>query len=457
MKKNKEQPERKDPPVWIKKANSKTERLLANSYRKDQILLYFKKIPTPADINIIKVSLRERGFLNTDGIKISTCGNCKIPVQLWSAKGIHTMVNTDSVKAGSGPKSTTVGESYSLNFLNTIPERDSKRSGLKKRTALALDANKEEIIVAVLDTGIDTDLIDPACLWQETAGAATGDCYKEQKTGWNFVSNNADFRDDHAGRHGTVVSQYIINEFKQSRENRLKIMPLKTHDKHGEGDLFGIICAIHFAIAKGAQLINASWGFYYYYELPIPYLKTLISNVLRKQGILFITASGNKIDAEDALAKQLYLLEHGLVLTDSQLRNLAIHNFYPAHLSTITNSVVTVTTTDGTSVSASQNYSKEYVDLGVLADQVSKEGMQFKLPFETSGPEVLISGSSFATAIATGLIGANCRKSLYVPNIKKADFLSALKLLLNEDHSGNILVNNPGLAKKHIRDGACVK
>ncbi|NQX38521.1 Subtilase family protein [Pedobacter steynii] len=457
MNKNQVQSERKNPPVWIKKVNSKAERLLSNSYRKDQILLYFKKVPTTADINIIKVSFRESGFLNTDGIKISSCGNCKIPVQLWSAKGIHTLVNTDSVRAGSGPKSTTVGESYSLNFLNTIPERDVKRSELKKGRRLALDANKEEIIVAVLDTGIDTDLIDPVYLWEETAGTVAGDCYKDQKAGWNFVSDNADFRDDHAGRHGSVVSQYIINEFKQSKENRLKIMPLKTHDKNGEGDLFGIICAIHFAIAKGAQLINASWGFYYYYELPIPYLKTLISNVLRKQGILFVTASGNKIDAEDALAKQLYLVEHGLVLTDSQLRNLEIHNFYPAHLSTITNSVVTVTTTDGTTVSASQNYSKEYADLGVLADQVSKEGMKFKLPFDTSGPEVLISGSSFATAIATGLIGANCTKSLYVPNIKKADFLSALKVLMNEDHSGHILVNNPALARKHIRDGACVK
>lgn len=457
MTKNQAQSERKGPPVWIKKANSKTERLLSNSYRKDQILLYFKKVPTAADINIIKVSFRESGFLNTDGIKISSCGNCKIPVQLWSAKGIHTLVNTDSVRAGSGPKSTTVGESYSLNFLNTIPERDVRQSELKKRGEIPLNPNKEEIIVAVLDTGIDTDLIDPAYLWQETAGTVVGDCYKEQKAGWNFVSDNPDFRDDHAGRHGSVVSQYIINEFKQSKENRLKIMPLKTHDKNGEGDLFGIICAIHFAIAKGAQLINASWGFYYYYELPISYLKTLISNALRKQGILFVTASGNKIDAEDALAKQLYLVEHGLVLTDSQLRNLAIHNFYPAHLSTITNSVVTVTTTDGTGVSASQNYSEEYVDLGVLADQVSKEGMKFKLPFDTSGPELLISGSSFATAIATGLIGANCKKSLYVPNIKKADFLSALKLLMNEDHSGHILVNNPALARKHIRDGACVK
>jgi subtilisin family serine protease len=273
MSKNQEQSKGKDLPVWIKKANSRTERLLGNSYRKDQILLYFKKVPTTADINIIKVSFRESGFLHTDKIKISSCGNCKIPVQLWSAKGIHTLVNTDSVRAGSGPKSTTVGESYSLNFLNALPQRDAKWIELKKGRAVALDQNKEEIIVAVLDTGIDTNLVDPAYLWEETAGTAIAECYKEQKTGWNFMSGNTDFQDDHAGRHGTVVSQYIINEFKQSKENRVKIMPLKTHDKNGEGDLFGIICAIHFAIAKGARIINASWGFYYYYELPVPYLK----------------------------------------------------------------------------------------------------------------------------------------------------------------------------------------
>lgn len=457
MTKQQEPSRRKNHPVWIKKANSKTERLLAGSYRKDQILLYFKKVPTQADINIIKVSFRDSGF-NPDGIKISSCGNCKIPVQLWSAKGIHTLVNTDSVRAGSGPKSTTVGESYSLNFLNTIPESSREREGLKKAVEERMNERKEEIIVAVLDTGIDTELVDPGYLWQEKDGTAVGDCYKAQKTGWNFVSDNGNFKDDHAGRHGTVVSQLIINEFKHAKENRVKIMPLKTHDKNGQGDLFGIICAIHFAIAKGAQLINASWGFYYYYELPVPYLKKLISNVLRKQGILFVTASGNKIDTDDAIAKQLYFLEHGLMLTDSQLRNLAIHNFYPAHLSTVNNSVVTVTTTDGRTVCSSQNYSKDYVDLGVLADEVSKEGMKFKLPFEELGRgTTLISGSSFATAIATGLIGANCKKSLYIPNIKKADFLAALKVMSNEDHTGQILVNHAVLAKKDIRNGACVK
>ena len=83
-------------------------------------------------------------------------------------------------------------------------------------------------------------------------------------------------------------------------------MTLKTHDKNGSGDLFASICAIHYAMEKGAQIINASWGFYYYQDGPHPYLDYLITNVLRKKGILFVAAAGNKIDQVDEDANDAY-------------------------------------------------------------------------------------------------------------------------------------------------------
>ena len=86
--------------------------------------------------------------------------------------------------------------------------------------------------------------------------------------GWNFANlstidgiGSDDVDDDNDDKHGSLVSQFIINAFKKSQKNYVCIMPLKTHSADGRGDLFGITCAIHFAMANGANMINASWGY----------------------------------------------------------------------------------------------------------------------------------------------------------------------------------------------------
>lgn len=326
-----------------------------------------------------------------------------------------------------------------------------------------MDEKVAKIVVAVLDTGFDPNLVDPNYLWKKTGEEIDPNCYKDAESGWNFSNlssasgdGNPNFKDDHPGRHGSIVSQFIINEFRKSTNNVVQIMPLKTHDAEGRGDLFGIICAIYFAIAKGANIINASWGFYYYYENPIPFLSRLINTTLKEKGILFITAAGNKFEDEEIIARQIYLEENGIPISDEQLRNLAIHNFYPAHLSHDENSVITVTTTNGKTVSRTQNYSHTYANLGVLADEVTRAGMKFQVPFPGSEAEP-ISGSSFATAIATGIIGAYCAKNLFRPNLNKSEFFSALYSIPGTGDLSTILVRKPDLATKYIKEGACTK
>ncbi|WP_276088253.1 S8 family serine peptidase [Pedobacter sp. JY14-1] len=443
-------------PALISERSKKTERLLSGTYRKDQILVFFRRKPTADDILVIRKNFERQGY-DTSGVRIRTCGNCEIPVQLWSAKGIHTWISKDSLKAGSGPASTTVGEHYALNFLNDIPAPGPLRLDGKQVAQRPRGDKQQEIIIAVLDTGVDTSLVSTAYLWQQEGSNTPGKCYQDVKEGWNFVSDQPGFHDDNPARHGSLVSQYIVNQFTEKCPNRVKIMPLKTHDKDGRGDLYSTICAINFAIAKGAHIINASWGFYYYYVTPIPYIKELITGILRKKGILFVTAAGNRVEANDQIARKIYELQYGVILTDEQLRDLAIHHFYPADLSTTTNNVITVTTTDGRSVSPSQNHSSKFADLGVIADQFSRaSGMGFKVPFGNSGS--IITGSSFATAIASGVIGAWCPKSLYVPALRKKDFLSLLQTLPSADGSGGtILQQHPALAGKYIKNGSCIK
>lgn len=406
-------------------------------YTADEIIVMYKGTPLPEQVDRIKQAARDAG-INMDSLTIRRCNSCSSYVELWNAKDIHTVIHGEGIRAGtvSDNGSDGVGEDslarYSLNFIQRLPvdslpfRREYK---FDRQQDTMSGAGKDTVIIAVLDTGIDTVVaVNPSYVWKNTSekatpGDADGNCYPNDVRGWNFVSDNANIYDDNQNLHGTLVSQYIVNEFRQSPDNFVQLMALKTHDHTGHGDLFSSICAMHYAIDKGANIINASWGFYYYDDGPHPYMDSLITQVLRQKGILFVTAAGNKIDEADAYAKQVYMDSFNVNLPDELLRNLAIHNFYPACLSDAGNNVITVTTTDGTLISPTQNYSSRYVDLGVKADVIHPAYMKFTLPF--SGQP--ISGSSFATAIATGKIGAFLPVSDYIPDIKKENVLSKMQ------------------------------
>jgi hypothetical protein len=292
-------------------------------------------------------------------------------------------------------------------------------------------AGKDVVKIAVLDTGVDTlQFIHSSYLWTNGNERANRDdddknCYTDDVAGWNFLTNNANFRDDNSNIHGTLVTKYIIDQFRSSSTMGVQIMALKTHDANGAGSLFASICALYYAIENGAQIVNASWGFYNYGDNPVPYLDSLVTQVLPQHGILFITAAGNKVEANDNYARSLYRAMHsGFSISDAGLRNLQIHNFYPAMFSRAGNNVITTTTTDGVRVSPTQNFSSLYVDLGVRADRITATTMKFRVPFEMRGVEQFISGSSFATAIATGKIGVGLKTEWYTPGITKDRVLS---------------------------------
>lgn len=436
------------------------KKLLADTYVHNEIIVFFPKTPTDIEVKEVEETLLKAGIKITKKIK---CDKCDIPIQLWQGLNAHTIVNADTVRSGAGPTSTkNVGEEYSLNYKNWVPAFKPSQFKLEKAV---IDKSKKRVLVAVLDTGVDKNFVDEEYFFKQSSSIQTP-CYPDVLGGWDFTTDanegrigNANFSDDNAGRHGTLVTQFIINEFKRSKANRVEILPLKTHNKNGIGDLFRIICAIHFAIAKKVDIINASWGLYYYDIEPIPYLKELITKRLQKEGILFVTAAGNLDPVADEIAMKLYGADPEDVITSEELRNLEIHHFYPANLSRAYNNVITATTTDGAIVSPRQNFSNELVDIGVLADDKTK--MSFKVPFETISGLQVVPGSSFATAIATGIIGAYCPANIFRSyaennNVKKHKILSFLKNL-PVDQLGKINTSTGDFANKYIKEGAWCK
>ena len=438
--------------------NIKDISLLENTYRKNQIIVTFEKEPPAKDIKRLKKHIHKMGIGQIRVVKCDCC-NCNLTIQLWLAEGIHTIISGKTPKAGSGGDPQTVGGNYSLNFLSKIPHHNWTQPNPRKLDDIKLKVKTpdNEVKIAVLDTGIDLSIVDPQYIGRNLQNEPGSECFKKWENGWNFVDGNDDIDDDNPGLHGSLVTQFILNQFKDdpahkySPKNTVTIIPLKTHDQDGEGDLFNIFCAVYYAIAKGAKIINASWGFYYY-DTPLLVPLDLLLKELKRQGILFVTAAGNKIDSDDLMADQLYYSQYDVDLTPSELRDLYIHQFLPACFSKTDSNVLTVTTTDGKEVSPTENYSKNYVDIGVLSDAPISGDLGFSVPFSLTSGTALIFGSSFATAIATGVIGANCAKGHYQKNtINKSDFIDELERTPNSPVS-KFCKEYPAL-KSLIRNG----
>jgi subtilisin family serine protease len=177
-------------------------------------------------------------------------------------------------------------EKHALRYPTMTPNDPeiSRQWGLAKmkvREAWDITQGRPEVIVAVIDTGVDylhPDLRDN--IWINTAELNglpgvddDGNGYIDDIRGWDFVGNDAnnpkpsnDPMDVYG--HGTHVAGIIAatgnNGVGIAGINwQAKIMVLKAADNGGtfpEYPLFPIIEAIQYAIAKRAKIINCSFG-----------------------------------------------------------------------------------------------------------------------------------------------------------------------------------------------------
>lgn len=186
-----------------------------------------------------------------------------------------------------------------------------------------------DIVVAIIDTGIDVDhpLIRDH-LWtnpreQKNAIDNDGNGFAGDLHGWNFVSNSNDLSDNHG--HGTHVAGIILQK---SRSTRVKFMILKYFDpqKSGESNLTNTVRAIRYAIQMKANIINYSGGG----DIRSPLEEAAIRDA-QAQGILFVAAAGNEGRDTDRIG--YYPAGYGLsniisvAAMDSRKRLLANSNY----------------------------------------------------------------------------------------------------------------------------------
>jgi len=260
--------------------------------------------------------------------------------------------------------------------------------GLKKMDAArawSITLGSREVVVAVIDTGIDVKHEDLAAnLWDnpgETGldkdgnNKATnnkdddGNGLIDDVHGWNFVSGNAKLDDNHG--HGTHIAGIIGAEGGNGKgiigiSPKISLMILKYYDPKvpGTDNLKNTVAAINYAVAKGAHIINYSGGGTEFSQEEHDAVAAA-----EKKGILFVAAAGNERSNSDK------------------------NHYYPADYKL--RNIISVTAIDPkTEVLSSSNYGVETVDIAAPGQNILS-----CLPGNAYG---YMTGTSQATAFVTG-------------------------------------------------------
>ncbi len=163
---------------------------------------------------------------------------------------------------------------------------------------------RPEVVVAVLDTGVDYTHPDlGANLWvnegEVPANGADddGNGFVDDVRGYDFVNEDSDPMD--SGDHGTHVAG-IIGAVGNNQTGvagvcwTVRIMPVKVTQQNST--VSSCLAGIQYAVVNGAHILNNSWGFY------ADNLRDQLSSLeaavdaANEAGCLFVAASGSNLE-----------------------------------------------------------------------------------------------------------------------------------------------------------------
>ncbi|WP_415061180.1 S8 family peptidase [Bdellovibrio sp.] len=200
-----------------------------------------------------------------------------------SSWGIFTPLNLNFI----GTSDPLVGDQWALEQINIESFWDKQSRG------------STQTRVAIIDTGVDYEHEDLhtqiAVNTNEIPGNNIDDDnngYVDDVFGWNAYENTGNAMDFH--HHGTHIAGIIAakpnNDIGVAGMNwNISLIPIRFIGSNGGGSTEAAIRAFDYAAARGAQIINASWGGRSNSAL----LKETIARC-RDKGILLIAAAGNE-------------------------------------------------------------------------------------------------------------------------------------------------------------------
>ena len=234
---------------------------------------------------------------------------------------------------------------------------------------------KENIIVAVIDTGIYTNHPDlEKQLWINTDEEPSngidddGNGYVDDYYGWNFALNNEAVAD--LSGHGTNCAGLVgavrnNNEGMAGVSQKVTIMPLVISNPSGKTSTKETAEAIRYAVDNGAKIISDSnqgnpildkndATYQQYLEMYKPTLEAI--KYADEKGVLFINAAGNGFCNID---------ENWSFPAEFNRKDVNGTNIYG-----VNNMIVAGSTSYGGNYSWFTNYGTSVVDLGVPGDMI---------------------------------------------------------------------------------------
>ena len=276
---------------------------------------------------------------------------------------------------------------------------------------------KREVVVAVIDTGVDYQHPDLAQHMWTNPGEIPGDNidndnngYVDDVYGWDFYNDDStvchykystklnkyisspDDNDDHGTHVAGIIGAAINNGIGiagVASQVDVKIMSLKINGgPKGTGSLSRAIEAVKYATMMGADICNLSWGTTQY--------TAALKQAMKESDMLFIAAAGNTGD-------------------DNSFRPI-----YPASLDL--DNLISVTFIDSAGeLTGLSNYGADSVDLAAPGEDIFST---------TVGSYAAMSGSSMAAPQVSGVAALMyaCSVNLYAADVKK-EILDTIKPL----------------------------
>jgi thermitase len=270
------------------------------------------------------------------------------------------------------------------------------KSHIQAEDAWKIEKGSKDILVAVIDTGIDASHKDLAPnIYNEKSTPRGKNCPASalKVFGWDYVTGKCNPSDDHG--HGTHVAGIIgavtnLDSGVSGVAPRVSIMAVKYYSESNPGsvNLKNTIDALNYAIDRGARIINYSGGGPEYSEAEYLAIKRAES-----RGILIVAAAGNEHQNTDLRENYYYPQAYGL------------------------SNIISVAATDiNNNLLPSSNWGKSKVDVAAPGENIYST-----LPGNRYG---YMTGTSQATAFVSGIAALLLARN---PSLKPAEIKAIVR------------------------------
>ncbi|EDP96290.1 S8/S53 family peptidase [Kordia algicida OT-1] len=264
------------------------------TYSDTQLIVQYKNGTTDPEKNNIRMA---NGVTNYE---VCHCTNKDI--ELWSFGGvINIEPKRRSIKDQVDDESDTGVLAVDYEFVFGL-DIESPFTGTDLDTGYTSYIKEENsgITIAIVDSGIATGLtvFNTDTMANKILFNADGVAVGDEKSGWDFVDEDANTFDDNEGKHGSIIANMITNELTTNAIPH-QILPVKVSNSLGQASYFNFLCGTLYA-SERADIVSISMG--WYDDGFGESLESIFSNIVdANPTTIYVTSAGNLSSNNDML------------------------------------------------------------------------------------------------------------------------------------------------------------